>query len=135
MDDEGKSSTGFEEGVVAAASYFCVLGLLFLIIEKRSNFVRFHAVQSTLGFGLLAVFWLCVKLIGALHSLAWAPGLLALVFAAYMMYRAYHGEEYKFPIIGNLAFNAVYETGSEPEDTLAAPGTADDRDTNNAPDG
>lgn len=121
MDDHGKSSIGLEEGTVAAAAYFCFLGLLLLILEKKSNFVRFHAVQSTLGFGLLAILWLTVKWIDALFWLWWAPGLLALCFAGYMMVKALYGEEFRMPVIGHLAFSAVYETDPEVEDLLAAP--------------
>lgn len=120
MEDDGKSSIGFEEGIVAAASYFCFLGLLILIIERKSDFVRFHAVQSTLGFGLLSIFWLAVKWISCLNFLVWAPGLIAFIFAVYMMIRALHGEEYKLPLIGNLAFGAVYETEPETEDSPPA---------------
>jgi uncharacterized membrane protein len=117
MNDEGKSSLGFEEGEVAAASYFYLLGLLILILERRSNFVRFHALQSSLGFGILTILLLCVKWIEPLHAvLWWAPGLLMLSFAVYMMYHAYHGEEYKFPIIGKLAYSAIYETDTESEE-------------------
>lgn len=133
MTEDGRSSTGFEEGEVAAISYFGFLGVLLLIIEKKSDFVRFHALQSTLGFSFLAVFWLCVKWIPALQFLWWAPGLAALAFALFMMYRAYHGEEYKFPLIGNMAFNAIYDTESGPEDLLAA--TGDKPSSSNDPEG
>lgn len=127
MFEEGKSSIGFEEGLVAAASYFPVLGLIILMIEKRSNFVRFHAVQSTLGFGVLLVFYLIVKWVGNLHSyLWWAPSLLAIVFALFMMHKAHHGEEYRLPIIGNLAFGAVFETDA---DILAESDREDDKAT------
>ncbi len=37
-----------------------------------------------------------------------------------MMIKAYHGEEYKVPVIGNLAFGAVYETEPETEDSPPA---------------
>jgi len=121
MDNEGKSSLGLEEGEVAAACYFYFLGLLILIMERRSNFVRFHAVQSSLGFGILTIFLLCVQWIEPVHTfLWWAPGLLMLCFAVYMMYRAYHGEEYLFPLIGKLAYSAVYEMDSEPEESPAS---------------
>jgi len=119
MDDYGKSSTGFDENIVAAASYFGFLGLVILLLEKRSTFVKFHAVQSSLGFGLLTIFWLSVKWIPILYFLIWAPGLFALIFALYMMIQSYDGEEYKLPVIGPLAFRAVYHTGAEPEDLLA----------------
>lgn len=113
MDDYGKSSTGFDENVVAAASYFGIAGLIILMIEKRSHFVRFHALQSTLGFAFLLVFWLTVKWINVLFFLCWAPGLAALIFSASMMLKSYYGEEYKVPIIGKMAFASIYETDDD----------------------
>jgi uncharacterized membrane protein len=120
MDDQGQSSLGYEEGVVATVSYFGFLGVVILMLERKSNFVRFHALQSSIGFGMLAVYWLIVKWISSLEFLAWSPGLLALIFSIYMMIKAYHGEEYKVPIIGDLAFGAVYDTSPEPEEIPAA---------------
>ena len=121
MEDQGKSSIGLEEGIVGAASYFPVLGLVALIIERKSNFVRFHAVQSTLGFALIALLWLAFKLMPVPVYIAWIPSMTALGFSAFMMIKAYYGEEYRLPIIGNLAFAAVYDTDpdSGPEDLLA----------------
>jgi uncharacterized membrane protein len=120
MDEYGKSSTGVEENIVAAASYLAFLGLVILIIEKRSHFVRFHAVQSTLGFGILAILWLATKWIPALSFLAFLPGLLALLFAVVMGIKAYDGEEFRMPFIGNLAFNTIYETTPD-EELVPAP--------------
>lgn len=121
MDDQGKSSIGLEEGLVAAASYFCILGIVMLIIEKKSNFVRFHAVQSTLGFAFIAVLWLAFRWLAVPVYIAWIPSMTALGFAVFMMIKAYYGEEHRLPIIGNWAFAAVYETDpdSRPEDLLA----------------
>ena len=121
MDDQGKSSIGLEEGLVAAASYFCILGIVMLIIEKKSNFVRFHAVQSTLGFAFIGILWLGMKLLEVPVYIAWIPSMTALGFAVFMMIKAYYGEEHRLPIIGNWAFAAVYETDpdSRPEDLLA----------------
>ena len=126
MDDYGKSSTGLEENVVAAASYFLALGFIVLMIEKKSHFVRFHALQSTLAYSLLAIFWMAIEAVPSLHILSFAPGLLALFICVCMMIKSYDGEEYKLPLIGKLAFAAVYETGPEREDLLAAPPAADD---------
>ena len=124
MDNDGKSSIGLEEGLVAAASYFGFLGLVMLLIEKKSDFVRFHAVQSTLGFALIAILWLVFQLLKVpVHFVyfAWIPSMTALGFSVFMMIKAYYGEEHKLPIIGNLAFSAVYDTDpdSRPEDLLA----------------
>jgi uncharacterized membrane protein len=119
-DYNGRSSFGFEENLVAAASYF-LIGPVVFFKERRSNFVRFHALQATLGFVALFAFWAAVKLIGALYVLKWAPGVLALVFVSLAMLKAYDGEEYKFPIIGRWAFQAVYDTDEVDDDDLEPP--------------
>lgn len=118
MEHDGKSSIGLEEGLVAAASYFPGVGLLLLFLEKKSHFVRFHAVQSCLGHAILLLWCLAVSWIPPLHFLRWSYGLLALAFTAYMMYRSYDGEEYRLPLIGNLAFGAVYETEPHPDSLM-----------------
>ena len=121
MDTDGKSSIGLEEGLVGAAAYFCFLGIVLLIIEKKSSFVRFHAVQSTLGYAFLAVFWLAFRWLAVPVYFAWMPSMAALGFSVFMMIKAYYGEEYRLPIIGNWAFAAIYETDPDscPEDLLA----------------
>src|SRR5260370_36014888 len=46
----GKSSTGLDENVAALLSYIFgwLSGLIFLLLEKESRLVRFHAMQSIL---------------------------------------------------------------------------------------
>lgn len=120
MDDYGQSSLGFEENVVAVASYFYLLGFIILILEKKSHFVRFHALQSTFGFTFLTLLLITIKCIPALSFLWWLPGLSMLLFAGTSMLKAYYGEEHKMPLVGRLAFGLVYDTRSEKEDILAA---------------
>lgn len=115
-DDFGKSSLGFEENIVAIASYFGFLGVVIYLCEKRSHFVRFHALQSTFGFAVLGLFWLMTGLVGALYIVSFVPGLLCLLFAIHMGIKAYYGDEHRLPLIGDLAFRAIYETR---EDLLA----------------
>ncbi len=113
--DHGKSSLGFEEGIVAASSYLGFVGLLMLIIERKSAYVKFHALQSTLGFVILLGIYLVIKYCNLVY-LNWAPGLMCLAFIGFMSLKAYYGEEYQLPIIGKLAYHAVYDTS---EDLLA----------------
>src|SRR5699024_8626623 len=51
------SSTNLEENVVSLLCYLgsFVTGIIFIIIEKNSKFVRFHAMQSIVFFGGLVV--------------------------------------------------------------------------------
>ena len=123
-NDNGRSSFGFEENIVAALSYF-LLGPIIYIMEQRSNFVRFHALQSTIGYVILLIFWVLVRFIGALSFLRWAPGILALIFVCVMILKAYDGEEYKIPIIGRIAFQTVYEKN----DDIIAESKDDDEDS------
>lgn len=102
MDEKGRSSTGLDENV---AGFFCYLlgfitGIVFLVVEKESRFVKFHARQSTITFlGLLVV----------MMAIGWIPVLSALVFVfslflwLVLMVKALRGEKYMLPIVGKLA--------------------------------
>lgn len=94
------------ENLMAAASYLLgfVTGIIMLLVEKQSNFVRFHAMQSTLLFG--GVFVANIAL-GFIPILGWLVGLF-LSFAAFIlwivcMWKAFQGEMYKVPYFGDLA--------------------------------
>ena len=52
-----KTSSGLNENVAGLLCYVAwwVSGIVFLIIEKDSKFVRFHAVQSIAAFGAVTV--------------------------------------------------------------------------------
>ncbi len=102
-----KTSTGFDANVAAALTYLVgfVTGIIFLLIEKENKFVRFHAMQSTLVFvGIVAVDILLniVPILGALVVIfVVIPGSAALWLL--LMYKAYHGEEFKLPLVGQMA--------------------------------
>jgi uncharacterized membrane protein len=102
----GRSSTGLEERVAGALCYFglFVTGIFFLVIEKQSEFVRFHAMQSTLVFVGLFVLSFVVRIVPLLgifvSALLWLAVLGVWVLG---MLKAYQGERYKLPIVGDLA--------------------------------
>lgn len=94
------------ENLMAAAAYLLgfVTGIIFLIVEKENKFVRFHAMQSTILFG--GIFIANIAL-GFIPILGWLIGLL-LSFAAFilwivLMWKAFQGESYKVPYVGELA--------------------------------
>jgi len=98
-----KTSLGMDENVEGLLAYLlgALTGVIFLVLEKESNFVRFHAMQSTILFiGL----WILQVILGAIF---WPLGTLVVFieFAvwAFGMVKAYQGERYKFPYIGDLA--------------------------------
>ena len=94
------------ENLMGAASYLLgfITGIIFLLVEKQSKFVRFHAMQSTMLFG--GVFVANIAL-GFIPILGWIVGLL-LSFTSFIlwivcMWKAFQGEMYKVPYVGNLA--------------------------------
>ncbi len=102
--------TSSNENVRGALAYFLgiITGIVFLIVEKNSRFVRFHAMQSTITFGILFVLnfiigW--VPLLGAI--LGSIISLASVVLWFVLMYEAYSGKMYKLPVIGDMAARHV----------------------------
>ena len=120
-----KSSTGLDENIAALLSYVFgwVSGLIFFLIEKDSRLVRFHAMQSLLFnvlFGVLAValwivlfiaFIIAAQVSGALTTLLslvsvliWGVLFIAVLIGWIMcLVKAFQGQYFKLPVIGNLA--------------------------------
>lgn len=101
-----KSSTGMEENVAALLSYLVgwVTGLIFFLIEKESKFVKFHAMQSIIVFGGLFIINLILSYIPIIGWILSAIiGIVALVLWIVLMIKAYQGNKYKLPGIGDLA--------------------------------
>ena len=76
-------------------------GIIFLIAEKKDRFIRFHAWQSIITFGGLTIiefiFAPLVPIIGVLVTI------LMLVLWFILMIRAYQGQAYKLPLVGDWA--------------------------------
>jgi uncharacterized membrane protein len=111
MKHSEKTVSGIDANVAAALSYLVgfVTGILFLLVEKDNRFVRFHAMQSTL-------FFLAVVAIDVLLQIIPLIGFLVVVFVVIpasavvwllMMYKAYQGEEYKLPLVGQWAADRI----------------------------
>ncbi len=101
------SSTGLEPNMAGALAYLglFVTGILFLVIEKKSKFVRFHAMQSTITFvGIFVLNFVLqiVPILGVLLTLFIIFPLSVLLWA-FLMYKAFSGEKFKLPYIGDMA--------------------------------
>jgi len=101
-----KTSTGLDENVAGLLCYVLgwITGLIFFLIEKNNKFVRFHALQSIIVFGVITVASIVlgwIPFIGwVLNTLIW---LIALVLWIILMIKAYQGEKFKLPWAGDLA--------------------------------
>lgn len=125
---DGKSSLGLDANVVAGLCYVgnlvCALGLILSIItivtDKTNKLARFHAFQSLFlslsGFVLAFLYWILVfiglmldnalgfPLFSMVFTLVivvlWLAVLIGVIFAAI---KAFQGQIFKLPIIGNFA--------------------------------
>lgn len=107
--DNGKSSTGLQPNVAALLCYLAgfVTGIVFLVLEKDNKFVRFHAMQSIILFG--GIFVLQMALIFTIVLIILVPllNILSFILWIILMIKAYNGEMYKLPVIGNIAEQKV----------------------------
>ena len=105
MEEKERSSTGLDENV---AGFFCYLlgfitGIVFLVLEKKSPFVRFHAMQSTITFLSLFVISLILGFIPIIALLVYPIWILSLILWLLLMIKALRGERYMLPIVGKMA--------------------------------
>jgi len=105
MEEKEKSSTGLDENV---AGFFCYLlgfitGIVFLLVEKKSNFVKFHAMQSTITFLGLFVISTVLGVIPIIGLLVYPIWILSLILWLFLMIKALKGERYMLPIVGKMA--------------------------------
>ena len=116
---EAESSTGMSANVAGLLCYVAhwITGIIFVVLEKKSKFVKFHAWQSIMTFGVLFVAWLVLSpLLGTIAVLTFSPGLI--IFAGVMnvilwvlmvglwialMILAYQGKMWKVPLAGDWA--------------------------------
>ena len=105
-----KSSTGLDANIAGMLAYFVVPAFIFLLMKETSRFVRYHSMQaiilwvsSILIFIVLQVFWM-IPFIGILvlplSMLLWLGLFVVWVIC---MIKAFQGDEFKLPIIGDLA--------------------------------
>lgn len=121
----GKTSLGLDSNLGAMLCYIanivCCLGVIlsivFLVTEKENRFVKFHALQSLFLSGVCIVLLIVVEILGVIlgmvHLGILATGLwfiLVLIFLVLWLLagiKAYSGQWYKLPGIGDLAWNII----------------------------
>ncbi len=101
-----KSSTGLDENIAGLLCYVLgwVSGIVFLILDQENKFVKFHAIQSIIIFGVLSVLngllgW--IPVFGLIVGII--SGILAFVLWILLMVKANQGERYKIKWAGDYA--------------------------------
>jgi uncharacterized membrane protein len=74
---EAESSTGMSANVAGLLCYVAgwITGIVFVVLEKKSTFVKFHAWQSIMTFGVLTVVQIIMAILGAIAIATLSPGL------------------------------------------------------------
>ena len=100
------SSTGLEPNIAGLLCYLLgfISGVVFLIIEKENRYVRFHAYQSLAAFGAIFVISIVVQVIPWIGwLLGFVVGIGSLILWILLMVKAYQGERFKLPVVGDWA--------------------------------
>jgi uncharacterized membrane protein len=126
----GKTSVGIDANLASMLCYLtmicCGLGiiisLVFFIVEKTNRLLRFHAMQGLLFGGVWIVVGVAFRILSALLSIgdldlglvSWGLLLVRILVALFLLIflilaalKAYQGQYYKLPIIGDIAWNIV----------------------------
>lgn len=126
-----ESESGLDETVAGALSYLFgfITGLIFFLVERENDFVRFHAAQSMALSGVLFVTYMALSIIGSVittvmfssTSTFFIGSIVSMVFGViwlvlalggfvvwvYLMIKAYQGETPRIPIAAGIADKLV----------------------------
>lgn len=108
-----KTSLGLDENIEGALCYlgWWLTGLIFYLLEKDNKFVKFHAMQSIFVFFAFFLLGIIINVLGwffwPLFWFSWIVWLLGVVLWLVLMIKAYQGEKFKLPIVGDLAEKQV----------------------------
>lgn len=111
-----KTALGMDAKIASALGYpIGLISIIMIIIEKENRFARFHALQSL----LLHVAWVVIFIVvgvvfGIMTAISSTLGLLGIILYPLLMlayfgalifcaYKAYQGEPFKLPVIGDMA--------------------------------
>jgi len=113
--DADSTTTGIKPNVAGLLCYLAgwVTGIIFLVLEQKNSFVRFHAMQSIVTFGALtlaSILLSWIPLAGAFIGAA--IGILAFILWIILMIKAYQGELYSLPVAGNITRGVLPAVGN-----------------------
>lgn len=106
-------ASGLTDNVAGALAYVTIIpAIAFLILEpyNRKRFIRFHSFQSIFFAVAWTALWVVLSFIVHIPFLGWATallwpiiGLAGFVLWLVMVLKAYQGQMFKLPVIGDMA--------------------------------
>ena len=107
------AAAGLADNVAGALAYVTIIpAILFLVLEpfNKKRFVRFHSFQCIFFAIAWTVVWIVLAFIGHIPFLGWATlllwpliGLAGFVIWLILVIKAYQGQMFKLPVIGDMA--------------------------------
>jgi uncharacterized membrane protein len=104
---------GLTDNVAGALAYVTIIpAIVFLVLEpfNRKRFIRFHSFQCLFFAAAWTVLWIGLSIIGHIPFLGWATVLLwplislaGFIIWLILVLKAYQGQMFKLPVIGNMA--------------------------------
>ena len=108
-----KSSTGMEENVAGLLCYLAgwITGIIFLVIERDSKFVKYHAIQSIVVFGAITILFIIFAILGMIPVIGfifsvvlwWILWVVMIVLWIILMINAYQGKKINIAGAGSIA--------------------------------
>lgn len=113
----GTTSTGLDPNLAGLLCYILglITGLIFFLIEKTNQTVRFHAAQSIVFSIAWIVVWVVLAVVGlVLAQISYALGNLfgivsllvwlgLFIVWIVLLVKGYSGEKWKLPVLGDIA--------------------------------
>lgn len=107
------ANAGLTDNVAGALAYVTIIpAIIFLVLEpfNRKRFVRFHSFQCIFFHVAWFALWIVLGFIGHIPFLGWATiivwpliGLGGFVVWLILVLKAYQGQMFKLPVIGDFA--------------------------------
>ena len=104
---------GLADNVAGALAYVTIIpAIVFLVVEpfNRKRFVRFHSFQSIFFYVAWTVLWIGLSIIAHIPFFGWATYLMwplvslaGFVIWLILVLKAYQGQMFKLPVIGDMA--------------------------------
>jgi uncharacterized membrane protein len=115
--NQERTLTSLKPGAAGLLCYLggWITGIVFLVLEQKDRFVRFHAAQSILVFGFLNIVFLLLRPVPFIGTFfGTIIGVLAFVLWIVLMVKAGQGELFKLPVAGDLADKLIGQAPAQP---------------------
>lgn len=104
---------GLTDNVAGLLAYLAIPAIIFLVLEpyNKNRFIRFHSFQSLILFGGAIVVQIALSILAAIIPffiiltipLHFIVGLGTFILGIILLLKAYQGQMYKLPVIGDIA--------------------------------